>query len=57
VLFPFWFLATIALDLLARTASPFLKNVNLNNAALYLKIVGGGLMLAQLAGYKPFTII
>lgn len=57
MLFPFWYLVTLALDLLGKVANSFQTKVNLSSAALYLKLVGVGLMLAQIAGYKPFTLI
>jgi hypothetical protein len=57
LLFPFWYLVTIGLDLLGKVASSFQKTVSLSSAGLYLKIVGVGLILAQIAGYRPFTYI
>lgn len=57
LLFPFWYLVTIGLDLLGQVASSFQKTVSLSSASLYLKIVGVALMLAQIAGYKPFALI
>jgi hypothetical protein len=48
---------TIGLDVLGRVGSSLQKTVNLGSAGLYLKIVGVGLMLAQIGGYKPFALI
>jgi hypothetical protein len=48
---------TIGLDVFGKVTSSFQKTVNLGSAGIYLKVVGLGLMLAQIAGYRPFAIL
>jgi hypothetical protein len=56
VLFPFWFLVAIGLDLIGRAltaVSP--KNLIFTGAANYLNVAVLGLMLTQIFGYRPFS--
>jgi hypothetical protein len=56
VLFPFWFLVTIGLQIVGRVlAAVGPKKLVFSSAATYLNIITLGLMLGQIFGYKPFS--
>ena len=56
VLFPFWFLVAIGLNIIGRALSAVSpKNLIFTGAADYLNVAVLGLMLAQIFGYRPFS--
>lgn len=57
-LFPFWALVAMALHVLGKAlgaVSP--KNLKFHAPSRYLRIAAVGFMLAQIYGYRPFTLI
>lgn len=55
VLFPFWFLVTIGLEIIGRALTAVASHkVVFTSAAYYLNLATVGLMLGQVFGYQPF---
>ena len=58
VLFPFWFLLTIGLEIIGKALTAAVaRKVDFTSAAYYLNIFTVALMLAQIFGYQPFKYI
>ena len=57
-LFPFWMLVGLLLHVVGKIVSAMIpKPLELAVASRYLRIATIGLMIAQIYGYRPFTLI